>query len=249
MDRGVTERILSLNERPWEIMKQLGKDSIRQMELMRFYLQHKQDPHGPNIALFIGNLPQALSQRNYEQIITKHTTEENKYSSIGPIYYEYGSVVITFENAAKAVRAFYNLRESIVEDKKLQVLLLPNIEPSMVPAGVQPLLVFVNVKSGGCQGLELISSFRKLLNPYQVFDLDNGGPLPGLYVFRHIQDYKILVCGGDGTIGWVLQCLDNVGQDSECSSPPCAIVPLGTGKIYCITVKMQFNLILNFLFL
>lgn len=28
----------------------------------------------------------------------------------------------------------------------------------------------------------------------------------------------------------VLQCLDNVGQDSECSSPPCAIVPLGTGN-------------------
>ena len=31
------------------------------------------------------------------------------------------------------------------------------------------------------QGLELISSFRKLLNPYQVFDLSNGGPLPGNY--------------------------------------------------------------------
>ena len=51
-----------------------------------------------------------------------------------------------------------------------------------------------------------------------------------MYVFRHIKNYKILVCGGDGTVGWVLQCLDNVGQDSECSSPACAIVPLGTGN-------------------
>jgi diacylglycerol kinase (ATP) len=49
-------------------------------------------------------------------------------------------------------------------------------------------------------------------------------------VFRHIKDYKILVCGGDGTVGWVLQCLDNVGQDSQCQSPPCAVVPLGTGN-------------------
>lgn len=31
-------------------------------------------------------------------------------------------------------------------------------------------------------------------------------------------------------MGWVLQCLDNVGQDSECQSPPCGIVPLGTGN-------------------
>ncbi|XP_066993367.2 diacylglycerol kinase theta isoform X2 [Anabrus simplex] len=234
LDRGVTERVLSWDEHPWEIVKQLGKDSIRQMELMRYYLQLKQDPHGPNLALFVGNLPPNLSQRNYENMLTEFLGQENKFSSIGPIYYEYGSMVITYEDANKAVRALYILRESRYddkhEDKHLLVMLLPNIEPSAVPAGVQPLLVFVNVKSGGCQGLELISSFRKLLNPYQVFDLDNGGPLPGLYVFRHIKNYKILVCGGDGTIGWVLQCLDNVGQDSECSSPACAIVPLGTGN-------------------
>ncbi|KAK4881601.1 hypothetical protein RN001_004920 [Aquatica leii] len=230
LDRGVTERVLSWNERPWEIMKQLGRDSIRQMELMRFYLQLKQDPHGPNVALFVGNLPPNLSERNYENILTELLGKENKFSKIGPIYYEYGSMVITYEDSEKAVRAFYILRESRYEDKHLLVMLLPNLEPSMIPQGVQPLLIFVNVKSGGCQGLELISSFRKLLNPYQVFDLDNGGPLPGLYVFRNIQNYRILVCGGDGTIGWVLQCLDNVGQDSQCSSPACAIVPLGTGN-------------------
>ncbi|XP_076629706.1 diacylglycerol kinase theta isoform X1 [Colletes latitarsis] len=230
LDRGVTERVLTRDEKPWEIVKQLGKDSIRQMELMRFYLQLKQDPHGPNLALFVGNLPPNFSERSYENMLTEFLGKENKFSSIGPIYYEYGSMVIIYEDANKAVRALYTLRESKYEDKHLLVMLLPSIEPSMVPPGVQPLLVFVNVKSGGCQGLQLISSFRKLLNPYQVFDLDNGGPLPGLYVFRHIKDYKILVCGGDGTIGWVLQCLDNVGQDSECSSPACAIVPLGTGN-------------------
>ncbi|XP_018059751.1 PREDICTED: diacylglycerol kinase theta isoform X9 [Atta colombica] len=230
LDHGVTERVLSGDERPWDIVKKLGKDSIRQMELMRFYLQLKQDPHGPNLALFVGNLPPNLSERSYENMLTDFLGKENRFSSIGPIYYEYGSMVIIYEDLDTAVKALYILREVKYEDKLLLVMILPSIEPSMVPKGVQPLLVFVNIKSGGCQGLQLISSFRKLLNPYQVFDLDNGGPLPGLYVFRHITDYKILVCGGDGTIGWVLQCLDNVGQDSQCSSPACAIVPLGTGN-------------------
>jgi len=49
----------------------------------------------------------------------------------------------------------------------------------MLPPSVTPLLVLVNVKSGGQQGMDLIRSFRKLLNPHQVYDLMNGGPLPG----------------------------------------------------------------------
>jgi len=44
---------------------------------------------------------------------------ENKFSSIGPIYYEYGSMVITYEDSNKAVRALYRLRESHYEDKHL----------------------------------------------------------------------------------------------------------------------------------
>jgi diacylglycerol kinase family enzyme len=51
-----------------------------------------------------------------------------------------------------------------------------------------------------------------------------------LYVFRNIPYFKIIVCGGDGTVGWALSCLDNVGQDALCDSPPMAIVPLGTGN-------------------
>ncbi|XP_063387709.1 diacylglycerol kinase theta isoform X2 [Cydia fagiglandana] len=230
LDRGVSERVLEEEERPWRIVVRLARESVRRMELARFYLQPRRDPHGPTLALFVASLPPGLSERNYENILVEILGADNKFTSIGPIYYEYGSMVITYEDASKAVRALYALREAKYEDKHLLVMLLPSIEPAQVPAGVKPLLVFVNVKSGGCQGLELINSFRKLLNPYQVFDLENGGPLPGLYVFRHIPNYKILVCGGDGTIGWVLQCLDNVGQDSQCSNPPCAIVPLGTGN-------------------
>jgi len=50
-----------------------------------------------------------------------------------------------------------------------------------------------------------------------------------LYVFRNIPFFKILVCGGDGSVGWALSCLDNVGQDAQCQSPPMAVIPLGTG--------------------
>ena len=64
-----------------------------------------------------------------------------------------------------------------------------------------------------------------------------------LYVFRNVPYYKILACGGDGTVGWVLSCLDNVGQDAICQSPPLSILPLGTGMykpkvIYCVHLCM-----------
>lgn len=115
----VTERVLTWDERPLEIVKLLGKDSIRQMELMRFYLQLKQDPHGPNLALFVGNLPPGLSERMYENMLMEFLGRENRFSSIGPIYYEYGSMVIIYEDSNTAVRALYTLRESKYEDKHL----------------------------------------------------------------------------------------------------------------------------------
>lgn len=46
-------------------------------------------------------------------------------------------------------------------------------------AEVIPVIVYINPKSGGNQGVKLLGKFQQLLNPRQVFDLTQGGPKMG----------------------------------------------------------------------
>ncbi|KOB76227.1 Diacylglycerol kinase [Operophtera brumata] len=81
------------------------------------------------------------------------------------------------------------------------------------PPNANPHLAF---SPGDNQGVKFLRRFRQLLNPAQVFELSGAGPRLGLRLFRHFAPLRVLVCSGDGSVGWVLQ--------------ETAVLPLGTGN-------------------
>ncbi|KAK9677968.1 hypothetical protein RND81_11G179400 [Saponaria officinalis] len=105
-----------------------------------------------------------------------------------------------------------------------------------------PVIVFINSKSGGQLGGNLLVTYRSLLNENQVIDLLEEAPekfLSKLYLNLEMlkqkdnlalkiqEKLRIIVAGGDGTAGWILGVLCDLNLSHP---PPIATVPLGTGN-------------------
>ena len=101
---------------------------------------------------------------------------------------------------------------------------------SDLPAGSRPLLVFINPASGPREGEDMVRRLRAVLNPLQVVVLSKTqGPEMALSLFKGVSNLRVLVCGGDGTIGWVLSSITSIfGYNG--TMPPVAVWPMGTGN-------------------
>ncbi|XP_010259747.1 PREDICTED: diacylglycerol kinase 4-like isoform X2 [Nelumbo nucifera] len=109
-----------------------------------------------------------------------------------------------------------------------------------------PMVVFVNSRSGGRLGPFLKERLQELMGEEQVFDLSDVKPLDfvhyGLACLEKLADYgddcakdtrgkmRVVVAGGDGTVGWVLGSLAELYKHNREPVPPTGIIPLGTGN-------------------
>ncbi|KAI6682528.1 hypothetical protein NL676_036409 [Syzygium grande] len=109
-----------------------------------------------------------------------------------------------------------------------------------------PMVVFINSRSGGRHGPELKQRLHQLIAEEQVFDLQDVKPhefvLYGLGCLEKLaslgdqcakeirEKVRVVVAGGDGTVGWVLGCLGELYRLHREPVPPVGIIPLGTGN-------------------
>ena len=86
--------------------------------------------------------------------------------------------------------------------------------------------VFVNKKSGGRRGREVLRRLRETLKPpHRVFDATKARGAIDRGEVDWDAETRVLVAGGDGTVGMVADALRRRREP-----PPMAIAPLGTGN-------------------
>ena len=69
-----------------------------------------------------------------------------------------------------------------------------------------------NGKSGSSEACHILSSARKVLNAVQAIDLSDQEPKIALQLCALLKETqcRLLIAGGDGTIAWVLNAVQNL---------------------------------------
>lgn len=87
----------------------------------------------------------------------------------------------------------------------------------------------INRRSGGQQGIEVYRKLVSVLNPRQVFLIEDDRSINAVFdIYEHLDNVRFTVCGGDGTVGWILSII--VTRFNRRRLPPVGIIPLGTGN-------------------
>uniref|UniRef100_A0A8C1TH29 Diacylglycerol kinase n=1 Tax=Cyprinus carpio TaxID=7962 RepID=A0A8C1TH29_CYPCA len=222
----VQRQVLGGQEILLDKLQEIRKTSLRQMNQTRFYIEESRN-RVAQVNLLLGGFPTQLDREEYTHLLSEHLAVKSE--SVSAVLFS-GAVVLQISCFSEAERIYMLAKDTSISGKQLYSLVIPEIMQSKLAKGSCPLLVFVNPKSGGLKGREILYSFRKLLNPHQVFELTSGGPLPGLHTFRDVPHFRILVCGGDGTVGWVLGVLESIRHKITCREPAISIIPMGTGN-------------------
>lgn len=82
--------------------------------------------------------------------------------------------------------------------------MLKTIRPTVYTVG--------NGKSGSSEACHILSSARKVLNAVQAIDLSDQEPRIALQLCALLKDTqcRLLIAGGDGTIAWVLNAVQDL---------------------------------------
>ncbi|KAJ4815861.1 Diacylglycerol kinase [Rhynchospora pubera] len=160
------------------------------------------------------------------------------------------SIGVNKEDLRRRVMIPNRLCTAMREAMRLKEATVDMAEPSYVAEEEEPpenpLVVFVNCKSGGRHGPILKGRLQELIGESQVLDLSLVNPsdfvqygLACLEVLAQSGDscaritrknLRIMVAGGDGTVGWLLGCLGELKVQNREPVPPISIIPLGTGN-------------------
>ncbi|KAF3838913.1 hypothetical protein F7725_010681 [Dissostichus mawsoni] len=211
----VQRQTLSPQEKILEKLQEIRKVSLRQMNQTRLVVVAERRggvlsaQQGVQVSLLIGGLDPLLSREEYERRADPGAADQQECVNEDVLSLSAGHLV-SFSH-------FYSSQGAVA----LQVSCFSEAERVFMLARDTS----VNEKNLSSVVIPEIM----LLNPHQVFDISNGGPLAGLHTFREVPRFRVLVSGGTGPSAG---CWGPGGRETQAGlqGTPIGIVPLGQAE-------------------